>query len=121
MIRFIKKGFNYILTGSFTLVFAACYGSQMALENPKLINTKDKNGTPIPGLKVTLFEGQTQINEKFTDENGAVEFYVSQNNDVAYKATVEDIDGVENLGDFQSKEIDLTNESYFELKLTKKQ
>jgi hypothetical protein len=120
MLGFIKKWLNYILTGSFTLVFAACYGADMALENPKLINAKDNNENPIPGLKVTLLENRMQIDEKFTDENGSVEFYYTQNSKYNYKVAIEDVDGEENLGDFQSKEVDVTNESVFELKLEKK-
>jgi hypothetical protein len=58
--------------------------------------------------------------KKFTDENGSVEFYYTQNSKYNYKVAIEDVDGEENLGDFQSKEVDVTNESVFELKLEKK-
>ena len=121
MFDFLKKSLNYILTGSFTIVFAACYGSDMALKNPKLIKATDNNDNAIPGLKVTLFENNNQIDERYTDENGTTELYFSQNGDANYKAKIEDVDGTENLGDFISEEIDLSNDSFFELKLKNKQ
>ncbi|NJO88810.1 MAG: hypothetical protein HC831_07515, partial [Chloroflexia bacterium] len=89
MFGYIKKWLNYILTGSFTVVFAACYGADMTLENPKLINAKDDKQNPIPGLKVTLFENRMEIDEKFTDQNGSVEFYYTQNNKYSYKVSIE--------------------------------
>jgi len=117
MIVFVKKYLNYILTGSFSIVFAACYGSDMALQNPKLIKAKDNNDNAIPGLKVTLYENRTQIDERFTDEYGSVEFYMVQKGKYDYKVKIEDVDGVENFGEFKSKEINITNDSFFELNL----
>jgi hypothetical protein len=42
---------------------------------------------------------------------------VAQKDKYQYKAVIEDIDGEENLGKFKTKEVDLTNESFFELNL----
>jgi len=35
MLNILKKPLNYILTGSFSVIFAACYGAPINLENPK--------------------------------------------------------------------------------------
>ena len=121
MLGFIKKYLNLVLTGSVSVVFAACYGPPMELENPKQVNAKDNNDNAIPGLKVTLYENRMQIDEQFTDENGSVVFHFPQNEKYLYKAKVEDVDGTDNLGDFQTKEVDLTSDSYIDLKLDKKQ
>lgn len=120
MDQFIKKYLSYLLTGSFSVVFAACYGPPMDLENPKHINAKDNNNQAIPGLKVTVFENRKQINELYTNESGEAEFYLAQKDKYVYRAVIEDVDGIENLGEFQSTEVNLTEESLFELKLEKK-
>lgn len=121
MSRFIGKYLHYLLTGSFSVVFAACYGTPVKLENPKLINVKDISNQAIPGLKVTVIENQDKIIEEYTNAEGAVEIYFVQQTDKDYKAIIEDIDGAENLGDFKTKEINITNDSFFELNMEKKE
>jgi len=121
MRKFVSKYLNYLLTGSFSVVFAACYGAPVKLENPKLINVKDINEQAIPGLKVTVIEDQEKISEQYTNTEGAVEVYFVQKVDKNYKAIIEDVDGIENFGDFQTKEIDITNDSFFDLNMDKKE
>ena len=120
MKNFIKKPLNYLLTGSFSIVFAACYGAPMDLENPKIIKATDSNANPIPGLKVSLFENQLTIDEGFTNEEGYIEFYVAQKDQYNYKATIEDIDGEDNGGEFLSKDVNVTENSFVEVVLEKK-
>lgn len=119
MFGLFKRPFTYLLTGSFSVVFAACYGTPIDLQNPKQIKATDDNDQPIKGLKVTLFENRNPIDEKLTDELGAVEFVFLQKDKYNYYAKIEDIDGPENLGEFLQTEINLNNESLFELKLQK--
>ena len=120
MISFFKKPLNYILTGSFSVVFAACYGAPVELENPKIISAKNSNGMAIEGLKVQLFENRNPIDELHTDENGSVEFYHIQRDDYLYSVVIEDIDGVENGGDFETKEVDVTEENIIDVVLQEK-
>ena len=115
----LKKYLSYLLTGSFSVVFAACYGTPIDLQNPKQIKATDDNEQPIEGLKVTLFENRNPIDEKFTDDLGSVEFVFVQKDKYNYSAKIEDIDGSENLGQFSQTEINLNKESLFELKLQK--
>ena len=117
MLGFFKKYLNFILTGSFSVVFAACYGAPMNMENPKLIKTSDMDNNAIPGLKVTLYENRKPIDEQFTGNNGNTEFYLTQKEKYHYKVVIEDVDGEENYGKFKSQEIDITKDSFFDLKL----
>jgi hypothetical protein len=118
MISFIKKALSYIVTGSCSVVFAACYGPAAKLENPKQINAKNDDDQAIQGLKVTLFENRKAISEQFTNKSGSVEFNFVQKDKQIYTALVEDIDGAEN-GSYQSKTVDLTKESFVETNLDK--
>jgi hypothetical protein len=117
MVSFIKRSFSWLITGSCSIVFAACYGPPVGLENPKQINAKNNENMAIPGLKVTLYENRKAIEEQFTDEKGTVEFYVSQKDKYQYLAIIEDVDGNENLGLFKSKELDITNNSILDINL----
>ncbi len=116
MISFIKKAFSYIVTGSCSIVFAACYGPPTRLENPKHLNAKNNDGQAIQGLKVTVFENRNPIAEQFTDKSGAVEFYFAQKDKYIYTALIEDVDGAAN-GSYLSKNVDLTNDSFIETNL----
>ncbi len=120
MKNFIKKPLNYILTGSFSVVFAACYGAPVDFENPKIINAVDDTDLPIQGLKVTVLENTISIDEGYTNQEGSVEFYVAQKDKYIYKAIIEDIDGEENGGEFVSKDVDITDSGFVEVVLDKK-
>jgi len=121
MLNILKKPLHYILTGSFSVIFAACYGAPVELENPKTVNAKNNNGQAIAGLKVQLFENRNPIDELYTDENGSVEFYHTQRTDYHYSAVIEDVDGDENSGDFESQEIDVTEENLINVVLKEKE
>lgn len=119
MLKLLKKPLTFLLTGSFSVVFAACYGAPMNLENPKLVKAKNESNDAITGLKVSLFENRLLLDEQFTNENGAVEFYFTQRDKYNYTALIEDVDGEENLGNFRSEEVNLTDDSFIEIKLEK--
>ncbi|MEN8121251.1 MAG: hypothetical protein ABFS35_12930 [Bacteroidota bacterium] len=120
MKNFIKKPLNYLLTGSFSLVFAACYGAPINLENPKLIKAVDDTNQPIQGLKITVYENRLNINEGYTNQEGSIEFYLAQKDQYNYKVTIEDIDGSDNGGEFVSKDINITESNFEEVVLDKK-
>ncbi|RLD77440.1 MAG: hypothetical protein DRJ10_03900 [Bacteroidetes bacterium] len=120
MKNFIKKPLNYLLTGSFSVVFSCCYGTPMDLENPKSIKTIDDTNQPIQGLKVTVLENTLNIDEGYTNQEGSVEFYVAQKDKYIYKAIIEDVDGEENGGEFVSKDVNITESSFVEVVLDKK-
>ena len=107
------------MTGSFSVVFAACYGAPLNLENPKIIKAKDDNNQAIPGLKVTLYENRNPLSEQYTNADGSVEIFFVQKEKYNYSAKIEDIDGPENLGEFTTKEVPLNQESFVELNLEK--
>jgi len=120
MLSFIKKPLNYILTGSFSIIFAACYGAPVDLENPKLIKATDDTNQPIQGLKVTVYENRLNIDEGFTNQEGSIEFYVAQKDKYNYKVNIEDVDGLENGGEFVSKDVNITETGFVEVVLDKK-
>jgi len=120
MLSILKKPLNFILTGSFSVVFAACYGAPVELENPKTVNAKNSNNEAITGLKVQLFENRNPIDELYTDENGTVEFYPTQKAGYNYSAVIEDIDGKENGGEFETQEIDVTEKNIVDVVLIEK-
>ena len=120
MKNLFKKPLNYILTGSFSIVFAACYGAPVNLENPKLIKATDNTNQPIEGLKVIITRDKTTIDEGFTGKDGSIEFYIEQEINSIYKASIEDIDGNDNGGEFTNAEINITDTSFVEVVLEKK-
>jgi hypothetical protein len=116
MLNFYKKALSYIITGSCSIVFAACYGPPARMENPKQLNAKNGANEPIQGLKVTLFENRNAIEEQFTNKSGSVDFYFAQKENYVYSATIEDVDGSLN-GEYKSKNVDFTKDSFIEIKL----
>jgi len=121
MKRKFSDTLKYLLTGSFSVVFAACYGTPVSLETPKVIKASDKNSEPIKGLKVTVYENSSNIGNGFTDDEGIFEIPIEQIDKNTYKVSIEDIDGIENGGEFLSKEADITESSFIELTLDKKE
>ncbi len=109
--RVIKKAINYILSGSSTILFACAYGVPMELENTKTVNVKDINNKAIPGLKTQLFENRNPIYEQFTNADGNVNFSFMQRNGYHYSVLIQDEDGEENGGDFETQEIDINNQN----------
>lgn len=116
MLNFIKKSLSYLVTGSCSIVFAACYGPKVSLGDPKQINVKNSDNQAIQGLKVTLFENRKAIDERFTDKSGIVVFNFVQKENYSYTATIQDVDGIEN-GAFKTGYVDLSKDSFLEINL----
>ena len=57
---------------------------------------------------------------KYEIKDGSIEFYIEQKEKYNYKVTIEDIDGVENGGEFISKDANITDSSFVEVVLDKK-
>jgi len=120
MFAFLRKSLSYIVTGSCSIVFAACYGPPARLENPKVLNVKNGDSEAIAGLKVSLFENNAMVDEKFTNVSGNVEFYFAQKNDLTYKATIEDVDGSLN-GEYKAQIVDITQNSVSDITMENKE
>lgn len=121
MINLLKKPINYILTGTFTLVFAACYGAPVEMDNTVTVKTISTDGEPIKNLKVSLKNTNNEsIVDNQTDDYGMTDFYELEN-PTSYKIYIEDIDGDANGGEFATKEIDITEETYYNVSMELKQ
>jgi len=116
MMQLLRKPLNYILTGTFTIVFAACYGAPVEMQSKKTIKTQANNGNPIPGLKVSLKANSAVLQDKQTDNLGLVDFYDLNPVD-KYSVVIEDIDGDANGGNFEMKEITLADQDYYEVEM----
>lgn len=115
------KGLSNILrilvTGSFAMLLQACYGVVASMESYGYTHLKavDSNGKAIPELKVSYKNISYAENWEaigYTDELGEVEIdkqiYLNSNTNLKF----EDVDGKENLGDFEAKTLtskDITN------------
>lgn len=84
-----------IATGTTVLFLAACYGP---VYTGQKVTAVTSDGKPVPGLLFSNTDGQTDY-EEFTGSDGSVYLYVGFN-EAEY--TVEDVDGVENLGEFKN-------------------
>lgn len=119
MTRQLKKLLHFALTGTFTVILAACYGAPVELQDYKLVKATDQENNPIEGLQVELNADNQLLESQYTDANGVVEFNnVSQSN-VTIRIT--DVDGTQNGGEFESKEIEADSVNEFDVRLTKKQ
>lgn len=86
--------------GSFSFIIACAYGEPNEYLVKKKFFVKTKNDSPIPNIKLQLFENNTEIDIQTTDINGFSELkYSSYHKQLEVKIT--DIDGIENLGNFK--------------------
>jgi len=112
MIHKFKKQISFIFAGSFSLVFAACYGMPVDMEYQKSIRTVNKNNEAIPGLQVQLTNNDKVILSDISNENGDV-YYSDLNEDEGiennYKVIITDIDSTENGGPYSGTIIDITD------------
>ncbi|MFP4364433.1 MAG: hypothetical protein ACLFR1_11275 [Spirochaetia bacterium] len=122
----IRRLLQFIVTGSFALVLAACYGMPV---NQMYDYLKDKRvrcttgyELGIPGLEVTVTTGESQVFSGLTDEEGFVEFSLEDPLEVEYTLHVEDVDGEEYLGDFVSETAVLdSDETEYTIVMTEKE
>ena len=122
MILKFKKQITFLFAGSFSMVLAACYGMPVDMEYQKTVRTVNELNEAIPGLQVQLTNNGERIFEDITDEYGDVNYSdlkeTESEND--YKVIINDIDGEENGGLYETQVIDLDDTSnYYEVKMLK--
>ncbi len=121
MLRLLKKVLGAIAIGSTSLLIAACYGVPMdfAFCMVKVTTTDDK---PIPGLRLRSLS-DTSL-ESFSDDSGIIVVDAKDGFDLKGNYLIEDVDRESNLGEFQSKELNLSTISqsyprYYDVVLNK--
>lgn len=108
MFGYCKKGIAWIITGSFSMILAACYGAPVNYTYYKYMKTTNPDGKPIPGLKVNPYENGNTMGEIITDQEGGFEIPIVEDTKVNdYQLVITDIDTFENLGQFKTKNVDL--------------
>jgi len=113
----IKKIFTFLITGSFTLILAACYGAPVEYGYTKTIKGTDENDKPIEGLKLTLLKNDEIVESKISDNTGTVDFFDVKNNSYSYKVKIEDIDNEQN-GVYKDSTIFLySTDAFYDVKL----
>ncbi|MBI5142761.1 MAG: hypothetical protein HZA20_11325 [Nitrospirae bacterium] len=120
----LKRLLRLALTGSTTVILAACYGPPMDQRDPynlkeKHLTAKNSTGNPIPGLRVQLYENQNPLEQKQTDNNGKA-FFAYYDTGAQYRLKVEDTDGPANGGEFLSQEIQVGEVEDYPVTLTEK-
>lgn len=121
----LQRFLRLAITGSTTLILAACYGTPMDQRDlydlkEKKLTTKDSVGNPIPGLQVQLYENQNPRAQKQTDDAGMV-LFIYQDEGAQYHFKVEDTDGPANGGEFQSQEVLVGDAEDYTVTLSEKQ
>jgi len=122
MILKFKKQITLLFAGSFSMVLAACYGMPVDMEYQKKIRTVNERNEAIPGLQVQLTNNGERIFEDITDENGDIYYsdLKEEGTDNNYKVIINDIDGEENGGFFETKVIDIVDTlNYYEANMNK--
>lgn len=116
MLSKLKKLLFFLSAGTYTLLLSACYGVmaetpfEKALE--KDINAKDASSNPIPGLRVQYYKNDSLYSQAVTDTNGNASIHILINNSSeTNKFVIDDIDGTNNLGSFQSVTTNVNNSS----------
>ena len=120
MIRLLKKIMTFVITGSVSVILAACYGVPVDEMYYKMVKTADNEGNPIKGLRVVLRENQQGVDTFTTDEYGQIQFELLDYT-ADYSVIIEDIDGEENGGEFKTKEIEISKDHFYDITLEKKE
>ena len=103
MIRIFKKSIIFLVSGTFSIILAACYASQEEYTYYKKVHARTPDGQPIPGLKVTNIQNGEVVQTEFTDEAGIAN--MQRNSSESGRVfKFEDIDSTQNLGHFESFE-----------------
>ena len=108
---FIKKLIKMLFAGTFTIIVAACYGVYMDYRN-FLFHVKNPQDEPIPGLSLKLIDTGNVVDQSWTGEYG--DAYLSAYVDyygvgsTEYTVVIEDIDGPDNLGEFETVTMDVS-------------
>jgi len=107
MLQLLKKVLVFLVSGSISIIFAACYGIDTDLQYTVFVKIRDSRGAPIQGLKLELLENNAPIESTHTDLNGETGFLVSLQNGYNYTLAIDDIDAEANGGIFKSKEVSI--------------
>lgn len=122
MILKFKKQIALLFAGSLSMVMAACYGMPVDMQYHKTVKTVNDLNEAIPGLQVQLTNNGERILEDVTDEYGDVNYsdLIETETENDYKVIINDIDGEENGGLYETQVIDLDDTSnYYEVKMEK--
>ncbi len=123
--RIARKVLLTIVSGTTTVILAACYGMSEAVDGddyriPIDITTVNAAKSPIDGLEVVM--SCTVPEQEFTEETlgGLVQFRLEEDTDLTTcAATITDKDGIDNLGLFQTETVQLNAEdSTYEVEMT---
>lgn len=113
-----KKSLSLLFAGSLSMVLAACYGAPVDMNNTIFLRTVNTENAPIPGLKVTLKQNNSEILSSLTDSLGNVSYPNLNMVDNSYAVDIEDVDSVENLGYFKTQSIDInSSQSDYSIKM----
>lgn len=114
----LKKSLSLLFAGSLSMVLAACYGAPVDMNNTIFLRTVNTENTPIPGLKVTLNQNNTEILTSYTDSSGIVSYPDLNTSYLGYTVDIHDIDSSENLGVFKQKTIEIgPAQTYYSIKM----
>jgi hypothetical protein len=111
MVDFFKKILVFLVTGSISVVLAACYGTPINEMYYRLVKAKTSSGEPIKGLQVKILNKTSEIRSGLTDENGTIGLNIPNEYQlIDCKLVVEDIDGELNFGAFKPQQLPLDNQ-----------
>lgn len=112
MFSLLKKALIFLTTGSFAVVLAACYGVPVEDMYYKLIKAQTPDGEPIQGLEVVISKNRMPLDTLVTNEMGESQFELMETGSYGYNVTINDVDGPENGGLFESQTLPIDNENY---------
>jgi len=116
MLRIFKKSIVFLVSGSFSIILAACYAASGDYTYYRKIQIKNNNGDPIPGLKVTSYDNDEQQQIQQSDSNGEISVEIIDDGGVrSYSILIEDIDSTNNLGYFSNQTVLLDTLEYDEV------
>ena len=122
MILKFKKQISLLFAGSFSMVLAACYGMPVDMEYQKTVRTVNELNEAIPGLQVQLTNNGERVFEDISNEYGDVNYsdLTETGTDNDYKVIINDIDGEENGGLYETQVVDIDdNSNYYEVNMIK--
>lgn len=121
MINLIRKFSAFAVTGTFSVILAACYGTPMDMQSQKRITVFDPENQPIEGLELSLkLRGETKSVSK-SDTNGDIYLHLTPGDTVSnFEITISDIDGEANGGEFATKILQLNEQRELQVTLERK-
>jgi hypothetical protein len=117
LMKWLKKTFFYLVTGTFTMILSSCYGGGIATPlDQTTLKMQDSKGDSITGLECDLYtSGSTNIiSEQFSDTNGTVVLNLSSAIS-DYYVTISDVDGTSNFGEFQTTNVPVSADDSFHI------